>query len=157
MRLSLLKASERDCMDKITRQAIDAHHDVKRNGIVAATIKDGTVICVTENAVNSHDDPTKHAEMVAYEAATNHLGTKNLSGCTLLSTLQPCEMCLAAMLFSGITRVIFGAEQQAVNGKYFSFPRLTIADFCRAARDPFDYVGGVNAEELLPLYAHGAE
>jgi len=93
---------------------------------------------------------------VALSAATTQLGRKDLSDCTLISTLQPCEMCLAAMRFAGIRRVIYAATQANVAGKYFVFPRLRIEDFAGAG-EGFHYVGGVMEAEVLHLYEDGTE
>lgn len=84
------------------------------------------------------------------------MGTTDLSGCVMISTLQPCEMCLAAMRFAGIKRVIFGATQEKVAAKYFVFPYLSLADF-QGAGTPFEAIGGQLEAELLPLYIDGQE
>lgn len=73
--------------------------------------------------------------MVALSKATAQLGRRDLSGCTLIPTLQPCEVCLATMRFAGIQRVIFAATQANVVGKYFVFPELGIEDFKDAGGD----------------------
>jgi tRNA(adenine34) deaminase len=52
-------------------------------------------------------DPTAHAEMIAITAASNHLGSSRLEGCTLYSTLEPCLMCTGAILHSRVEKVIF--------------------------------------------------
>ena len=115
----------------------------------------GKVIATGENEIHLQSDPTKHAEMVALARASHFLSRTDLSDCTLISTLQPCEMCLAAMRFAGITRVIFGAQQAKVDRKYFVFPHLTIEDFHRDGG--FDWVGGVCEDQLLDLYIDGKE
>ena len=94
--------------------------------------------------------------MVALSQATTLLGRKDLSDCTLISTLQPCEMCLAAMRFAGIRRVIYAATQANVAGKYFVFPGFGIQDFAGAG-ERFSYVGGVMEPDVLHLYAEGTE
>lgn len=65
-------------------------------------------------------------------------------------------MCLAAMRFAGIQRVIFAATQANVVGKYFVFPELGIEDFKDAGGD-FSYVGGVMETDVLHLYTDGTE
>lgn len=94
--------------------------------------------------------------MVALTAAAKQLATTDLSQCVMISTLQPCEMCLAAMRFSGIKRVIFGATQEKVAAKYFVFPMLSLADFQNAG-EAFEAIGGQCEDELLPLYVGGQE
>jgi tRNA(adenine34) deaminase len=55
-------------------------------------------------------DPTAHAEIVALRAAARALGNYRLDGCTLYVTLEPCSMCVGAMLHSRLQRVVFGAK-----------------------------------------------
>ncbi len=147
---------EREVMDKIIAQALAAHENGTRCGIVAAIIRRGEIVAIGENEVNDHSDPTKHAEMVAFTKAAGMLKTTDLSGCTLISTLQPCEMCLSAMRFAGIDRAVFAARQANVAGKYFAFPDLHIEDF-RAAGPDFSYTGGLREAAVLHLYVDGAE
>lgn len=147
---------ERAVMAEIVRAAASAHEDRSRTGIVAAIVLDERLLVKAENHVDDHRDPTRHAEMVALSQAARMLGTTDLSRCTLLSTLQPCEMCLSAMRFSRIRRVIFAARQDNVAGKYFCFPRLSIEDFA-AAGEPFEHVGGVLEADVIHLYAQGSE
>jgi len=140
----------------VIERALIAHHDSDRVGIAAAVIFEDKIIATAENEVHQTHNPTQHAEIVALRLATEALGQDDLSGCILISTLQPCEMCLAATRFAGIDRIIFSAQQENVAAKYFVFPKLKIADFCSAGT-PFSYVGGVREEEVLHLYENAAE
>ena len=54
-------------------------------------------------------DPTAHAEILALREAGETLGSWNLSGCTLVVTLEPCTMCAGAIVQSRVDRVVFGA------------------------------------------------
>lgn len=148
--------AEREALRIAIKRAIDARRTSGRTGIVATILQDDAVAVSAENEVDQQNDPTRHAEMVALSQATTLLGSKDLSDCTLISTLQPCEMCLAAMRFAGIRRVIYAATQANVAGKYFVFPKLNIQDFARAG-DRFIYVGGVMEPDVLHLYADGTE
>lgn len=154
--VSNVTQAERDAMQAAIKRALEAQRSFGRTGIVATLLCDDAVIATAENEVEQDNDPTRHAEMVALSKAAVHLGRKDLSRCTLISTLQPCEMCLAAIRFAGIKRVIFAATQANVAGKYFVFPKLRIEDF-NAAGDPFCYIGGVMEAEVLDLYAGGTE
>lgn len=148
--------AESDALRTAISRALDAHQASGRTGIVATILCDDVVVVSAENEVDQDNDPTRHAEMVALSQATAQLGRKDLSGCTLISTLQPCEMCLAAMRFAGIQRVIYAATQARVAGKYFVFPGLGIEDY-KAAGEGFTYVGGVMEPDVLHLYADGTE
>lgn len=143
-------------MRNAVERALLARNQSGKAGIAAAILRSGVQIGRGENEVNLQSDPTKHAEMVALTAAAHALGHSDLSGCVMISTLQPCEMCLAAMRFAGIERVIFGAGKDNVAAKYFMFPGLSIADF-QAAGKPFEAIGGQFESELLPMYIDGEE
>jgi tRNA(Arg) A34 adenosine deaminase TadA len=147
-------AEERALRDAIDR-ALAARNDSGKAGIAAAILRDGQIVATGENEVHLQGDPTRHAEMVALSRAAETLGTTDLSGCVLISTLQPCEMCLSAMRFAGIGRVVFAATKGRVAGKYFVFPHLELADFMHG--DGFEAIGGVEEDRILPLYATGEE
>jgi tRNA(adenine34) deaminase len=66
--------------------------------------------------------------MVAITRAAAALDQLDLAGCTILSILQPCEMCLAAIRFPGTDRIIFAATQDRVAAKDFVFDHLRIED-----------------------------
>jgi len=61
------------------------------------------------NAVAREHDPSSHAEVRAIRAATKKLKTTSLKGYTLYTTCEPCPMCMAAALWAGVDRVIYGA------------------------------------------------
>jgi len=61
------------------------------------------------NAVAQEHDPSSHAEVRAIRAATKKLKTTSLKGYTLYTTCEPCPMCMAAALWAGVDRVIYGA------------------------------------------------
>jgi tRNA(adenine34) deaminase len=124
-------------------------------GIVAAVLSGDSVIAMRPNAVEEETDPSRHAEVAAIAAACRERGTVDLSGATLVTTLQPCEMCLGAMRWAGIGRLVFAARQEAVHPRYFQFGGLGLRDFHAAAEAGFVHIGGVLEEEVIDLYAHG--
>lgn len=77
----------------------------------AVVVNNGTIIGEGWNKVSSTNDPTAHAEIVAIRNSCSHLQTFNLCGCTLYTSCEPCPMCLAAVYWSGIRRVVFGASR----------------------------------------------
>ncbi|MEL6959385.1 MAG: nucleoside deaminase [Pseudomonadota bacterium] len=143
---------ERAIMAQINDWAVQIGADEGKPAFTAAILKDGKEITRGRNTAMRDNDPTRHAEVVAIGQAADELGTRDLSGCTLLASCQPCEMCLAAMRWAGISRVVFGAEQDKIDDEMFRFPELTLPDFRQAAGGTFDYVGGVEADRVLHLY-----
>ena len=78
---------------------------------VGAVVVDGqgNVLGVGYNRTIIDSDPTAHAEIVALRAAAQHLDNYRLPGLTLYVTLEPCVMCIGAMLHARLARVVFGA------------------------------------------------
>jgi tRNA(adenine34) deaminase len=77
---------------------------------------DGALIAASGNRVEERHDPTSHAEMVVLREATAKLGAKQLDGCDLYVTLEPCPMCAAAISLARIRRLYFGAYDPTGGG-----------------------------------------
>ncbi len=94
------------------RQALSQAHNAWALGEVpvgALVVKDGQVIATGFNQPIGSHDPTAHAEIMALRAAATMLGNYRLPGCELYVTLEPCAMCVGAILHARIARVVFGA------------------------------------------------
>jgi tRNA(adenine34) deaminase len=78
----------------------------------AVVVCNDIIIARAHNLTETLKDPTAHAEMQAITAATNYLGGKYLTECTIFVTLEPCAMCAAALGWSQIPRLIFGASDE---------------------------------------------
>ena len=76
----------------------------------SAIVRGSEIVAVTHNTVRRDDDPTAHAEVNCIRAAAKKLKTIALHGCTLYSTTEPCPMCLSAIHWAKIDRVVFGAS-----------------------------------------------
>jgi len=76
----------------------------------AVVVKDGEVIGRGFNRPITTSDPTAHAEIVAMREAAAALGNYRLPGCDLYVTLEPCAMCVGAMVHARIARIVFGAR-----------------------------------------------
>jgi len=76
----------------------------------AVIIKNDTIIGRGYNRIEQLGDATAHAEIIAITAATNHLSTWRLDGCTLFVTLEPCIMCLGALMQSRIKMIVYGTR-----------------------------------------------
>ena len=76
----------------------------------AVVVKDGEIIGRGFNQPITSSDPTTHAEIVALRAASQLLKNYRLVDCELFVTLEPCTMCVGAMLHARLKRVVFGAS-----------------------------------------------
>jgi tRNA(adenine34) deaminase len=76
----------------------------------AVIVHNNRIIGRGYNQIEKLQDATAHAEIIAIGAAANQLETWRLNDCTLFVTLEPCMMCLGAIMQSRISRVVFGAS-----------------------------------------------
>ena len=77
----------------------------------AVIVKNNVIIGRGFNQPISSHDPTTHAEIVALRDAAKHLQNYRLLDCTLYVTLEPCAMCVGAMLHARVARVVWGAPE----------------------------------------------
>jgi tRNA(adenine34) deaminase len=78
----------------------------------AVVVCNDTIIARAHNLTETLKDPTAHAEMQAITAAANWLGGKYLNDCTIYVTLEPCAMCAAAIGWSHVSRLVYGADDE---------------------------------------------
>ncbi|MFM2206396.1 MAG: hypothetical protein RL213_371 [Bacteroidota bacterium] len=78
----------------------------------AVVVCEGRIIARGHNLTERLHDPTAHAEMQAFTAATNHIGGKHLDRCTLYVTVEPCVMCAGASYWTQLGAVVFGARDE---------------------------------------------
>ncbi len=77
----------------------------------AIIVKDGNIIGRGVNRVTANNDPTAHAEIQAIRDATNNTATFTLTGAIIYSNAEPCPMCLAAIYWSRLDGVVYGASR----------------------------------------------
>ena len=77
----------------------------------AVIVSEGRMISESGNKVVLLKDPTAHAELLAIREAARILGNHDLSGCTLYSSCEPCPMCLGAIYWSGIERIVYASDR----------------------------------------------
>ena len=75
----------------------------------AVVLRGAEIVGAAPSRVVIANDPTAHAEMEAIRDAARRLGTRDLSGCVLVSTSRACRMCEAAADWAGISRRVYGA------------------------------------------------
>ena len=118
----------------------------------AVIVKDGAVLARGRNSGRRLQDPTAHGEMVAIRLCLAEHGPEALRGATIYTSGEPCPMCMGAILWCRIGRVVYGASipELATRLGQIMVPSAEIA-----AQTPFhqvDIAGGVLAEEALALF-----
>ncbi len=118
----------------------------------AVIVSDGEVLARGRNLGKQERDPTAHGEMVAIRNFLAAHGPERLKGTTLYSSGESCPMCMGAIVWCGISRVVFGASIAELTTK---IGQIMVTDAEIAAKTPFADItmtGGVLAEEALALF-----
>ena len=96
------------------RAALEQAQEAGRRGEVpvgAVVVLSESVVGVGFNQPIAARDPTAHAEIVALRDAAQRLGNYRLTGATLFVTIEPCQMCVGAMIHARIARVVYGTSE----------------------------------------------
>ena len=96
------------------RRAIELSGEYMRAGLGgpfgAIIVRGQEILAEGCNRVTSTNDPTAHAEMVAIREACRHIGGFSLAGCELYTSCEPCPMCLGALYWAELDRVLFAVS-----------------------------------------------
>ncbi len=115
--------------------------------IGAVIIHENRIIGRGYNQIESLQDPTAHAEMIAITAAATHIGSRRLEDCTLFVTLEPCAMCAGAIVLARVPRLVFGAYDPKAGSCG------TLYNIVQDARlnHRVELTGGIRAEQCAAL------
>ena len=109
--------------DYYMRQALNEARQAFDKGEVpigAVVVCKGRIIARGHNLTETLNDVTAHAEMQAITAAANVLGGKYLTDCILYVTIEPCPMCAGGLLWSQISKFVYGAKDEKKGYSVFS-------------------------------------
>ena len=109
----------------------------------AVVVVDGEIIARGVNRTISDIDPSAHAEIVALRAAAQELGDYRLTTATVYVTLEPCAMCMGAMVQARVQRLVFGAYDPKAGAAGSAIDLSDSASF----NHRFEINGGVLAED----------
>jgi tRNA(Arg) A34 adenosine deaminase TadA len=122
-------------------------------GFGAVIIQDNNVIAKTHDTDTTSNDPTAHAELKAIRLAAQKI-KGDLSGCLLVSTHEPCPMCSTAIIWSGLTQIVYGYSIQdslEQGRKRIDIPCTEI--FLRSGKS-IEVLAGIQKQECSLLYNH---
>ncbi len=127
------------------RQALAEAHQGMHLGEVpvgAVIVMGGVVVATGFNQPIHLQDPTAHAEIVALRAAARVVGNYRLTGATLYATVEPCLMCVGALVLARVSTLVYGTTEPKT-GAVTSVLNLTEVSL----NHRFEVVGGVLAAE----------
>jgi tRNA(Arg) A34 adenosine deaminase TadA len=82
----------------------------------AVIVRDGEIIAEGYNQVTSANDPTAHGEVMAIREACAKLGTFALNDCDIYTSCEPCPMCLSAIYWARLRRMVYANSRQDAAG-----------------------------------------
>ncbi len=118
----------------------------------AVVARGGEILARGFNMGKRMQDPTAHGEMMAIRACLAAHGAEALKGATLYTTGEPCVMCMGAIIWSGIARLVYGASIAQIS-QHMGQVMITadeIAD--KASFAKIEITGGVCADEAIKLF-----
>lgn len=110
-----MQSTDEHFMKQALREANKAL-DADEVPIGAVIVMNDKIIARGYNQVETLNDSTAHAEIIALTSAFNFLGSKYLTEATLYVTIEPCTMCCGALYWSKIGKVVYGAEDPKHGG-----------------------------------------
>lgn len=120
----------------------------------AVVVKDGRVVGRGRNLVLAGCDPTAHAEVMAIRDACRHLGTHVLAGCTVYTSAEPCPMCLGALYWARVDRIVYGVDRHAAAAAGFD-DAFFYEEMCRRLEDrhvAMDHVPREDARTVMEAW-----
>ena len=113
----------------------------------AVIVRDGQLVACGANAPIASQDPTAHAEIRALRAAARTLGNYRLPGVTLYVTLEPCPMCVGALVHARIARLVYAARDPRTGAVDSAF------DLARSPQHNhrLEITGGIREDEASEL------
>ena len=130
---------------KIALEEADCALEVGEIPVGAVVVDgEGNPLARAHNLCEAHRLPTHHAEILAIEEACQQKGTWRLSDSTVYVNLEPCPMCMGAMIHARVKRVVFGApdSRAGAGGSLIDFSEYPMES------SP-EVIGGVLAEECI--------
>ena len=100
---------------RFMQMAIDLSIENVANGggpFGAVIVRNGEIIANGTNRVTANNDPTAHAEVSAIREACAKIGNFKLEGCVCYTSCEPCPMCLSALYWAGVSRIVYGNTKE---------------------------------------------
>jgi tRNA(Arg) A34 adenosine deaminase TadA len=133
-----------------TAETLSTDHPMPFGADIVSTAT-GEQLMRAVNRVGPDHDPSAHAETLTIRLACAKLGSGSLKGYTLYTTCEPCAMCMACALWSGLDRLVFGATI-ADAGRFVSQIRIRAKEVARRTDLQCVVAGPVEREVCVKLF-----
>jgi tRNA(Arg) A34 adenosine deaminase TadA len=133
-----------------TAETLSTDHPMPFGADIVSTAT-GEQLMRAVNRVGPDHDPSAHAETLTIRLACAKLGSGSLKGYTLYTTCEPCAMCMACALWSGLDRLVFGATI-ADAGRFVSQIRIRAKEIARRTDLQCVVAGPVEREVCVKLF-----
>ena len=118
--------------------------------IGAVIVMQNKIIARGYNQVETLNDSTAHAEIIALTSAFNYLGAKYLPEATIYITIEPCTMCCGALYWSKIRRLVYGADDPK-HGGLSVFANNTLQKKKNPLHPKTEILAGICSEESVSM------
>ena len=151
--MKMKEFSPQDC--EFMQMAIDLSVENVANGggpFGAVIVRNGEVVATGTNRVTANNDPTAHAEVSAIRSACAKEKTFKLTGCTCYTSCEPCPMCLSALYWAGVERIVYGNTKDGqeeffkCDVKPVISPEFTAEDLYVTYIDTYSYQDSLEAD-----------
>ena len=117
--------------------------------VAAVAVVDEAMVARAHDRVHESNDPTAHAVVVALREAARKLGTERLADATIFATMEPCAMCIGALLESNVEALVYAVPNR-VDGSAGSVIQLAQND---ALPRRMKVISGIRRDEAEELFA----
>jgi tRNA(adenine34) deaminase len=117
----------------------------------AVIVQHSKIIVQSSNSEHLEHDVTKHAEIKAVSEASRILGRRDLSDCTIYSTVEPCPMCAGAIFHACVSRVVFAMSRDDLPS-LFRTRKIRLWDLASDWHYKPEVIGGVLSQEAIRIF-----
>ena len=137
--------------NKYIKESIEQSQIAYKNNeipIGCVIVKDDEIISKAYNKVEKKKDPTAHAEILAIKKASKKLNNWRLADCDIYVNLQPCDMCLGAIMNARLRKLYFAAYNEKSGSEKLSSIKPFEEVIIKSSNHKLTVVGGINKEEI---------
>ena len=134
-------------------QEAELAYDKGEVPVGAVIIKDETyeLISWSYNQMRTNRSSLDHAEMIALKDAMKRLQNERLTGCSMITTLEPCPMCAQAISYARLNNIIFSAEDTK-SGGILNGPKIFESSSCHHKPNVIRFNDGEKSKKLLQKF-----